>query len=693
MPKLFPIRIDHLRVKEIIPEIILLAEILTYSIVFSYLTALKFQAFGMYAWDLGVYHQAIHTTVTSGDFFFSTVELPYTQTVVPKGTQFAVHFSPFLFLLLPFYALYQSPITLFVIKSVAIAVGAIPVYLLSKKELGSSILGLAFSTAYLLLPALHGINWYDFQPHAFLPTFLLFTLLYMERKQTKFALFFLTLALSTIEIAPFLGIGIGLSSLVLNRKSVVEMFRKHEIFALLKSMPLAIILVSSAWLAIVYSTSILFGWQGSFHLSNMRRVEALGAFSFAEALSFDWQAKVLYITLIFGPLAFLSFLDLPRVFAASFWMFVAVFSDYPPYYSIGFQYLTFVVPFVIYSAIFGFKKLNITARQRTRRYVSVLLVVTITSSAIIASPIGPFHIGNHNWAGPFGMPTVSQHDVNLQNLIDLIPKDASVLTQNNIFPHVSNRRDAYVFPFASTFSHSEDFESTLEAYLEKVEFILIDATRDPICTITTFLSLGGLEDFGIYAEAEGSILFRRGYNGPMITFIPYRTVFDYNDLVIKNGTIVEDPFAASVKVMHHGYSEAAGDFWFGPIDFWWGPGVFLGRGNYSVDFRLKLSEVSPNSVLNVIVLAVVTWPAILTIEMQGSELMGFVPKVNVTSSDQEVSIAKTLRVRDFTRYNEYQKFTLQFDVDKPAGFEFVGLGVTEDIDIYLDYIELVQVSP
>jgi uncharacterized membrane protein len=160
----------------------------------------------MYAWDLGVYHQAVHTTVTSRDWFFSTVKWSYIQTAVPKGTVFAAHFSPFLFLLLPFYALFQSPITLLVIKSVAIAIGAVPVYLLSRKELGSSALGPAFSTSYLLLPALQGVNWYDFQPHAFLPMLLLFTLYYMEKRQTKLTLFFLILALSTIEIAPFLGI-------------------------------------------------------------------------------------------------------------------------------------------------------------------------------------------------------------------------------------------------------------------------------------------------------------------------------------------------------------------------------------------------------------------------------------------------------------------------------------------------------
>lgn len=82
---IIPLRTSHFEVKKRILEIISVAEILAYSAVFSYLTVLKFQAFGIYAWDLGFYHQAFHTTVASGDLFFITVEWSYTQTAVPKG--------------------------------------------------------------------------------------------------------------------------------------------------------------------------------------------------------------------------------------------------------------------------------------------------------------------------------------------------------------------------------------------------------------------------------------------------------------------------------------------------------------------------------------------------------------------------------------------------------------------------------
>ena len=257
---------NRLFIKERIPEIILVSMVVAYATVFSYLMVLKLQAFGMHAWDFGIHLQAISTTATSGKLFYATPELAYTLTAIPPGTQFAVHFSPILFLIVPFYALFQTPITLLVIKSTAIAFGAIPVFVLAKKVLGKSMWGLVFAAGYLLYPAVHGINWYDFQPQIFFPTLALFTILFIEFRRNKLALVFAILAMSTIELAPFFMIALGLSYVVLQRKSIKELLRKRRFPALFKSPPIAIILVATIWLAFVFSTGVLLGWQTSFHL-------------------------------------------------------------------------------------------------------------------------------------------------------------------------------------------------------------------------------------------------------------------------------------------------------------------------------------------------------------------------------------------------------------------------------------------
>jgi len=89
-------------------EVIIVLCILIYTVVFSYNTCLKHYTFHSYSWDLGVFNQAIYTTIYEGKFFYYTPDL----FMNPEGSYFAIHFSPILLLILPLYALLPSVQTL-----------------------------------------------------------------------------------------------------------------------------------------------------------------------------------------------------------------------------------------------------------------------------------------------------------------------------------------------------------------------------------------------------------------------------------------------------------------------------------------------------------------------------------------------------------------------------------------------------
>ncbi|MEM2322460.1 MAG: DUF2079 domain-containing protein, partial [Candidatus Bathyarchaeia archaeon] len=59
------------------------------------------------AWDLGIYAQALYSTLNHGRLLYYSAELAGN----PSGSLFGIHFTPFLLLLVPVYALYQNPIT------------------------------------------------------------------------------------------------------------------------------------------------------------------------------------------------------------------------------------------------------------------------------------------------------------------------------------------------------------------------------------------------------------------------------------------------------------------------------------------------------------------------------------------------------------------------------------------------------
>ena len=69
-----------------------------YIIFLSTITILKHQAFMSSGFDLGLFNQAFWTTTNEGMLFYETADLSFN----PGGSFLGVHFSPILFILLPF---------------------------------------------------------------------------------------------------------------------------------------------------------------------------------------------------------------------------------------------------------------------------------------------------------------------------------------------------------------------------------------------------------------------------------------------------------------------------------------------------------------------------------------------------------------------------------------------------------------
>ncbi|MEM2127530.1 MAG: DUF2079 domain-containing protein, partial [Candidatus Bathyarchaeia archaeon] len=225
---------------------LVLLMIIIYSTTFSYYTIMRHYSFRSNAWDLGILVQSIATT-TKGKLFVNNVELYYSSS----GSYFGVHFTPILFLLIPFFYIIPKVETILIIQSIILALGAIPVYLISKKTLKYNLISLFITASYLLNPSLQGINWYDFHTQAFFPLFILLATYYLkERKLSLYSLFIL-ISLTTIEQSSyFLMIYIIYCMWELRKelkKSYVERkINKHALF------PLLTLTIIGLWLALTY---------------------------------------------------------------------------------------------------------------------------------------------------------------------------------------------------------------------------------------------------------------------------------------------------------------------------------------------------------------------------------------------------------------------------------------------------------
>jgi uncharacterized membrane protein len=108
---------------------------------------------GTDAWDLGLYintmWRSLHGDLLGCSYLF-------------EGTHASRHFDPILVLLAPMLLVHPAAETLLVFQAVWVASGAFPLYLIAKRRLGNPWYGVALAAVYLLHPAVHGPNMYDF---------------------------------------------------------------------------------------------------------------------------------------------------------------------------------------------------------------------------------------------------------------------------------------------------------------------------------------------------------------------------------------------------------------------------------------------------------------------------------------------------------------------------------------------------
>jgi len=485
---------------------------------FSSLTILRHLAFDTHAWDLGIFTQSLWTTAYGNKFLYYTVEL----FINPTGSFFGVHFSPLLLGLLPVYWAAPKPETLLILQAFVISLGAVPLYLLAKNFAGGRTVGLAFAGAYLIYPAVQYVNLYEFHVQTFLPFLLGFTVYYIVKEDWLRYFPFMLLSLMVEEHVSLILVFLGFYMLWRYRSSIVTSLKKRDFLDKRLWVPVITMVLSAVW----YWFTL---WQrDTFFPTNPAAMgEFLGVGNFAtlgassplqvplaiilrpgnaiQALMNDGAMKVLYFVLLFGPLAFASFAS-PALLIATIPNFMfSLISDAKLHHMLGVHYEAYTVVFIFAAAILTLQKiLQKHGLGMARRVVKIMMLFSLIFF-LIASPVGPVvGVLYPNYAAV----SIGEHERALSEVLTTIPANASILTQNNIFPHVSNRVQAYVIPSIHLNStvRAEAISFTNQT-VQEVEYILVDKTTDPLSTSFVLSLLANNTDFYLKESMDnGSIL-------------------------------------------------------------------------------------------------------------------------------------------------------------------------------------------
>lgn len=551
------------------------------SIALSYLSVLRYWSFTD-AWDLGGFVQSVWSASHGGlldytvnSFFY--VGFPSQLVHSYLGT----HFSPLLFLMVPAYTLVPSAATLLVVQSVVVALGVLPIYWLANSLLTRrAALGLAF--AYLIYPPILGLALDNFHPETFIPTLIMFAIYFALEGKWLGAAASSVLVMSTIEQGGYLVAALGAFLFFYHRA-----WRRKPLLAGLIFM----IVLPIGYSIISTSARTDFGLNLSGFTLNLNsgNFQQLGV-NFSEqvplgvisnpiralgALVYDAPGKLEWLISVLAPIAFLPLFAPEAYLLAVPYLPVALFSNYPAYYSTYGIEQAFLIGATFPAAIIGLKRMRVNGIN-AERVVAVILVSSILFALVLDFPAGVY--GNSFSPGPSAQAE--------SRLVSLIPANASVLTTSDIFPHLANRIDAFVVPPSTLRAGYSSIDSAILGSISAPDYVMLNLGSPNGNIIAEDYAIlqyvTNHSSYGVLAYDARVALFELGYVGPPAV-MAYSTSFNSTNLEFTAptkglGSQLVLPSGSNTKVM------------------WFGPYTFLPKGNYSITFDLQMSPVPPPNV-------------------------------------------------------------------------------------------------
>ncbi len=386
-------------------------------------TVIRYLNYASPNFDFGIFVNMFHNMATTG--------LPNT-TCERDGflSHFAVHFSPIYYLLLPFYWIFPSGITLQIGQAVILASGVIPLYRIVRSRNMSRLTAAGFCAVYVLFPALSGGCMYDIHENCFLAPLLLWTFDACLRDKKILTFVFALLTCFVKEDAPIYIAFFGLWVLFSEKDKKRKLFG-GGLFAFAIAYFLGVSALMSAFgegiMAWRYSDYSADGSLTSVILTVFRNpglvLHHIGS-----------EDKLKYIFQTLAPLCALPLMTTKpsRLVLLGPYILINLMPSYTYQHDIYFQYNFASFAFLILAAVLNFNDF----KPQTRK---VALPCAICASLILfcgtTFTSKYFYFTNYD--------KNEQLRADMAEAIAQIPEDASVVSSTFILPHVAYRSEIY----------------------------------------------------------------------------------------------------------------------------------------------------------------------------------------------------------------------------------------------------------
>ncbi|WP_254538325.1 GtrA family protein [Halomarina litorea] len=563
---------------------------------FSAYTVVLYREFQLTGADFGSYVHMFSTTLNGDGFLLQGKFRPDH----PGGEYWGAHFSLTLLVFLPVFALAPYPETLLLSKAAVLAASVPVLWSLARHHVSDRVAGLVV-VSYALNPFLWSAWAFDFQEQILLPLFVFVAFHAYARRRYVAFLVALGLAMLTNEFVVLVA-GAALVGLLVGTLRTGE--HRDGLPFIVAGAALAVVLYVVTG-AVIAQFSVASGIPKRVLAVPLQplvpgmRVSAVDLVSAAlgdpdvvvRTVGANWQRKAVFFIAFLLPVGFLALYDEVSLGAlAPFLLFAWFLSSKPAYYQFGAHYPLYLLPFLYVGA------LRVLARGRpgpvpwptgrlSRHGVVALalglLLVNAGAFAVIAG-------GNTQYPRTID----DDHEATLRAAIDAVPPDASLVVQNDVYPHVATRSDASFVVAPFEFREYERLYGPISP-----DYVLVDTAlgRDhwPVTVVEVFGDRLGSE-YGLSRYEDGVWLFERGYVGPVLGVTSDAPAFRFAATDLRTGTsqVVGDRLVATVS----GPDAGNGQLWYGPY-------VRLLPGTYEARYRLHVtgSGEEPVVALNVAV--------------------------------------------------------------------------------------------
>jgi uncharacterized membrane protein len=444
------------------------------------------------AFDLGIYDNMIYNAI-KGHFFQAPVLYgPGKFNSLSGHAEYAV------LLFAPFYAIKPGPETLLVIQAVCFGGAAIPLYMFARTQLGRASSTL-LAVSYLFFAPLHGPQFYDFHWLPLCIPFYFFLFYAIAKRKNWLAYLMVAILFALRE-----DLAIGLACL----GAFLFVTETRVRFGA------TLCVVSTIWFAI--NKFVIMPWAGTWWFENMYSelfadgkasygnvIQTLISNPFFALSTLVRGPKLTYALHMLAPLVCLPvrrpaflLLFLPGTFLT------LMTTGYWPTISIAFQYTSNWIPFLFGTSVLSLGLLGQgpQGKQRVAAAMGALCVAMLSHSYNFGAILQ-----HESFTGGFGRvsfeldETARKRYASLMQVVSHIPQTASVAATEYMNPHVSTRREAYVFRYN----------------VGPVDYIFLSESEMTGDLRRTLSEKFSKEKYGLVAKADKEFfLFKRGFQAP-----------------------------------------------------------------------------------------------------------------------------------------------------------------------------------